>query len=711
MTAPPNDDHAARCWSCGYQLRAIQSTQCPECGRPFDPASPASMNFGRPMGRTARWALSPWSWWPAGFASLACALVWSAVRWPAAGWTFSLPDVQFYARIWEWKHRSPGLTNLDIAYTTGLGVASLAALAVIALLLLRTLAIARYRPPRFQRGRCDAVCALILLLSATTFLGIGVGWPYRAGQRYTTAARDLTLAPDPQPLNARQQLIAIRSALLQSRPPADRIAVLRSLVQRPRAEALPILLDAARQERDPAVQIVMAHLLGLARPPQALPIIEAWLDNPNPDLRAAAIDAIGVMVDHHYLPGRSLPIDMAADPPIPVQRWINEFDDLPALAAPRSFESVLLGHPTPAERQAAARAIVCIKPSSYQFRYAEWGVFTVEETNPATENPPNAPPAPTIADLFEAPDLMAPRPLLNGVIATTRLQRVIYCATDRVLALDLLTGMRFGQPRRVHPRPDELLLIRNLARDADGPVAQNGIGKMLPDQCLTAGYPWLNPRQPAPSPSVLKSYQTAALNGVAVRWQGIIVNPQRLDWMTPPSKSVGLWSDPAIEIASSYLSTAGQTCRILSCDDYSWNFKADDLVRTRYDKRPGNPRFPSVPRPDTSNAMYVEVGGEFGTAGSEFFPCTRPSTLQPFPLTVPPFQLEARLMTGLIAHGLLPSEAAGLLDCWRNRFFNTPGKRFLTLISTQDYDRACPLQLKPQPTERARVGLLLTEIK
>lgn len=34
---PPQLDLKARCLGCGYLLRELQETRCPECGRPFDP--------------------------------------------------------------------------------------------------------------------------------------------------------------------------------------------------------------------------------------------------------------------------------------------------------------------------------------------------------------------------------------------------------------------------------------------------------------------------------------------------------------------------------------------------------------------------------------------------------------------------------------------------------------------------------------------------
>lgn len=42
MTA--QSEERARCWSCGYQLRGLEGTICPECGRAFDPNDPATFD-------------------------------------------------------------------------------------------------------------------------------------------------------------------------------------------------------------------------------------------------------------------------------------------------------------------------------------------------------------------------------------------------------------------------------------------------------------------------------------------------------------------------------------------------------------------------------------------------------------------------------------------------------------------------------------------
>ena len=57
--------------NCKYSLRGLQTYRCPECGRPFDPREPLSMDLGRPLERWAvRW-LGPTGKWTTAWAMAA----------------------------------------------------------------------------------------------------------------------------------------------------------------------------------------------------------------------------------------------------------------------------------------------------------------------------------------------------------------------------------------------------------------------------------------------------------------------------------------------------------------------------------------------------------------------------------------------------------------------------------------------------------------
>jgi hypothetical protein len=71
---------------------------------------------------------------------------------------------------------------------------------------------------------------------------------------------------------------------------------------------------------------------------------------------------------------------------------------------------------------------------------------------------------------------------------------------------------------------------------------------------------------------------------------------------------------------------------------------------------------------------------------------------------------ETCLASILRERGLTDAEAEGLLVSWRDKFFQSAGKRLITVLSAADYDRFCPLQVRPKPTEIVRVGLILKEL-
>jgi hypothetical protein len=46
---------------------------------------------------------------------------------------------------------------------------------------------------------------------------------------------------------------------------------------------------------------------------------------------------------------------------------------------------------------------------------------------------------------------------------------------------------------------------------------------------------------------------------------------------------------------------------------------------------------------------------------------------------------------------------------YKGPLIKSDGTRLLLIMSRQDYDRLCPIEIRPKPTEMARVGIVLTE--
>lgn len=59
------------CLNCSYPLRGLTGPRCPECGRPFDPTDPTTMNVGRSLSPWCRARLRPPNAWFNGLAVVA----------------------------------------------------------------------------------------------------------------------------------------------------------------------------------------------------------------------------------------------------------------------------------------------------------------------------------------------------------------------------------------------------------------------------------------------------------------------------------------------------------------------------------------------------------------------------------------------------------------------------------------------------------------
>jgi hypothetical protein len=108
------------CWECGYPLKGLPTPRCPECGRAFDPADPATMNLGRHVGGFAGKLLRPPGWPLYTFTLLAALVsVWAAASPMPSGQIASMLN-----RVWEYSNATnwplvlakPGAIEVRYAY-------------------------------------------------------------------------------------------------------------------------------------------------------------------------------------------------------------------------------------------------------------------------------------------------------------------------------------------------------------------------------------------------------------------------------------------------------------------------------------------------------------------------------------------------------------------------------------------------------------------
>ncbi len=757
MTTPPPNPNAARCWSCNYQLRAIQSSQCPECGHPFDRAIPSTMNFGPEIGLVGRWMISPPGRGLILLAAIGCALVWATVRRPVEGWTFSLVDLKFYADVRHWGSRWAGTTAIDAMYVIGLMTGALAGVGSMARVALRVAAISRYRPPvRPRTGMGKRTAALCLALLGV-FLGIGFGWPYRLGQRWVAdvvkpvAINGVANYPAPrqeQPknLNAAQALTVIRSAVLQGSTPRMRIGGVKLLMETRPNGAPPIrsiLMQAIDAEHNVEVRAMEIRLLGINRESYSGPYLAALLDDPQPQIREAAADAIGIWRSPAFPLGQesrwpSCRID--SDPAIDLDvRSVNTIvtQSPPAFTRER-LERMMTAGETASEREAAGRALLSWPPEQYRLRYAEWGVFMADAIGNLSV---------VRAQLDEVPPFVhrvgdPARELESRItLDTTPVWKpVIHLTTDRPMVVDLEVCLRDGWPWVVYPRVDDLAMIPrpNARRPQVGARWAPSTAPAFPEYQmfdppemaslgdLREGYPWLATKHRAypwknwNPPSTQASTTMHAVGGVGVRWQSLIVNPQKLDWMKPPQVQTDprfSWWTRLREVDCSWVSSRGESERFLYYDGPTSRKAAVNVILngTRVEITPRD-AFPyQVSHPGAWDShrpgLFIEVVGKMVKtlpAENLHWPTALETATA---IAKSADDAEAACREILLRRGLNQSEAAGLLDCWRHAFFETPGRRFLTFMSDLDYDDACPMHMRPLPTQRVRVGIIWTEFK
>ena len=686
-----------------------------------------------------------------------CAAILATTRWPVDGWRFSLVDLRYYGRIWSWRGRAVRMTLTDVLYTVGLLACALAAAWRVFRLACRWLALKRYRPPEFQRGRWRRSTVALALMLVVALIGVGAGWPYRLGQRWIATemaappasplqamAWRLAAAPSvarpPMSLTQDQESAALLSAVSQGKDSRSRIAALKFVVEkRPVAMLTPILLASVADEPDIKIRATEARLLGMTHQKQSIPTLLLLTKDHDATVRAAAVDALGIW----HAPvwplaptDRTSPIRLDTDPSITLPAWATISNPSPVDDPPEVrdvLQRLMVRGETTEEREAAARALVNW-PTNAHFRYAEWGVFQANTYGRLdADYKQRLQEIPAFA--HRIPDLNAE---LDGRIGVDHMmpvwKPVIHLTTDRPIAVDIEVCLSGGRPWVAYPRFDDFEVV-GTQRKQGVSISTAGLGiqgetvspTMLQD--LREGYPGILPRRrtyswlPPPNRSILMNTTpviappgSAArlVESVGLHWQSVIVSPTRLPWMSPAD--VG--PDPRFEwwkrlrdVHCSWVSSRGESERFLYYDGpitrrapvhfemIHGRLKIERRRPPQVDDN-GTLLLEDLLVSVTGDGVLMKWAGGFGWKDSIDL---KGATVRS------PHAAEADFERALQRLGLTSSEAQGLVACWSREFFGTPGRRYLRLISSDDYDELCPLTVNPQPTERVRVGVLWVE--
>ena len=363
-------------------------------------------------------------------------------------------------------------------------------------------------------------------------------------------------------------------------------------------------------------------------------------------------------------------------------------------------------------RHAAARGLLLWPHDNYQLRIAEWGVWI--NANGQFQL------AESVVD--EVPDFVhSTGDDLSSFIERTKMPTVIdkpvmHITVDHPMVVDIDVTIRQGRTWFSYPIPDDYSIAEWGMKDksVEGFAPPNA--KPLPS--TAEGYPWLLPE------SGHKQFITKTIDSVGLRWQSLIVTPEKLSGLELPTVSDNpkhSWWKRLREVAGSFVTNRNDTEKFLYYDGPTF---AEPPLKIEFD-RPKitftpQPIFPDNFRedyelsdvtPETSRkAFYIHVADEKVTACEWDV-----RTQETFDVTDAKMMdretTRAAMLKALSDAGLHTSEADGLLDCWAPQFFDTPGQRIVFFLHREEYDAMCPLKVRPKPTELERVGLVLTELK
>jgi len=472
------------------------------------------------------------------------------------------------------------------------------------------------------------------------------------------------------------------------------------------------------------------------------------LDHSEEAVRAAAADALGYVYLHLHTSAEVAKENsqnvLNVDPPINILPLLPSHEDLDFLNIDPKVRSrlaaMMLGGKTDAERRAAAGALLNWPPANYQFRYAEWGVWlddggdlklvqsVLDEIPPFVHRTGNP-----MAEF---------RSRINQIMIITK--PIAHLTVDQPLSIDLEVQIRNGRPWYAFPRPDDFAfeagtLYGRYRTDAKGvveaiPPEIRSLSLLDPPKMplltpLGEGYSWRLPRhRSVGSHSGSMGAMGNEMASMGLRWQSLIVTPDRETWMVPPEVGEDpkfSWWTALRKVPSSWISSHGETERFLYYDGPSFAHSplsvcsdGKQLTILTHSMLTAQQHFvvelPAGDRHQPSRSGFlIEVeGGKVAT--QEFAIPGLPGEkllveLSPKCHSSPNLAVQA-LLSLLVKEGLTKEEAGGLIACWRKQFFETPGRRLLTILSREDYDEICPLTIRPTPTKTVRVGIVLTEL-
>ena len=577
-------------------------------------------------------------------------------------------------------------------------------------------------------------------------------------------ARALAALPPPVKLSSERELKVLEAGLRGLASPQGRLTILKPLIERHPGHALPILTRTVNGEKDPGVRKWLLLLIGLYRDKDTAELLRRHLRSQDAGVRAAAADALGLLhrpayripLSRGYLPGEDTRLACGGDgiDLTDLVAWSHYAGKIPSnvrstdeaikqdrIELPEEFrrtiQEMMIQGTTPEERTAAARALSHWPPKDYRFRIAEWGVWLSDQGELQCVQSVLDEIPPFVHRTGDPADSLQKR--VNQIMIITK--PVLHITTSAPLAVDMEVQIKFGRPWFAYPRPDDFGLTVGTEYGFGLEDETKLFLSPLDHPRLPAladageGYPWLTGRHRRYG--AIGGGMGAIGNQIAdvgLRWQSLIVTPERCRWMRPPAvpgdERFQWWKDLR-DAPCAWVSSRGEAERFLYYDGptlaqtplcidlldkkiravYTPMFPKSAATSFSFDgqKIPQSRKQDATPDSQRYRGMYVEVQNGQATAHVPELPTESEDVPLPLRLSLRDRSVEDKWVELLCASGLTREEAQALTRCWRKQFFETDGRRFLLILRADDYDEMCPLWVEPKPTALVRVGVVLKE--
>jgi hypothetical protein len=561
--------------------------------------------------------------------------------------------------------------------------------------------------------------------------------------------------------NADQFASLLEQGIREFDEPEHKIICLKILAEKLTKNAKSVLVNlAANEQLDQTTRLHAIHLVTLYRDPELLPFFEKLLDHQELQLRIAGLDAIGYLRQPCLRIGGFSP-SLETTPPIQLRALIGspshgihpqhngynsqliskqrEFRFAPETNARlhQRFVDTMLGAKNASERQAAARGLVeWIEPED-ELRVAEWGVWISNSENEfqLVKSVLDEIPAFVTRTQNLVDDLRKDR--VTDLMFITK--PVVHFTASKPMSIDFTVDIAMGQTWFAYPEPSDFHLMTSIGFISDDKEGFDGLTGILMQPFRDTlqeqnpmgpftfddghlGYPWMDNPHKFGSTSGSMGAKGNMVMGVGLTWENLIIAPERYDaWMHLESvlKKRKWWSDLR-QVNSDWVSNGEQTERFLYYDgptlakspvtiaqnetritiSYAYQNELERFQR-------GNNRRGFE---DPCQVMLINV--KDGKPRASHWSSFRQIEIDLEKVQWPDEPGTFAAFGDLVGshNGLTPAESSGILQAWQQQFFETDGTRLLVRINQNQYDLLCPLEIRPEPTEISRVGLILYEL-